>query len=100
MSRILENVLKDAKALHRSGGMSQVTMREIETLCVPKAKSLNAAEIVSLRKRLKVSQCVMADCINVSPESIRKWESGERKPSGASLRLLNVILDKGLEILR
>lgn len=100
MSKILESVLQDAKALHRAGGITNVTMREFESLCVPEVKVLDAKEISGLRKKLKVSQQVMAECVNVSVESVRKWESGDRTPSGSSLRLLNVLRSKGLEVLR
>ena len=87
-------------ALHRAGGITKVTMREFESLCVPEAKVLDAKEISGLRKKLKVSQKVMAECVNVSVESVQKWESGDRTPSGSSLRLLNVLRSKGLEVLR
>ncbi|MBP5980041.1 MAG: helix-turn-helix domain-containing protein [Halomonas sp.] len=100
MSKILESVLQNAKALHRAGGITNVTMREFESLCVPEVKALDAKEISGLRKKLKVSQQVMAERVNVSGEFVRKWESGDRTPSGSSLRLLNVLCSKGLEVLR
>jgi putative transcriptional regulator len=31
--------------------------------------------------------------------TVQKWENGEKKPSGAALRLLSVIDRKGLEVL-
>lgn len=31
------------------------------------------------------------------PSALQKWESGDNKPNGSSLRLLNIIEKKGLE---
>jgi len=43
-----------------------------------------------LRARLRLSQPVFARALNVSPETIRAWEQGKRRPDGAALRLLQV----------
>jgi transcriptional regulator with XRE-family HTH domain len=44
----------------------------------------------ALRARLRLSQSVFARALNVSPETIRAWEQGKRRPDGAALRLLQV----------
>jgi putative transcriptional regulator len=46
-----------------------------------------------------MSQAVFAAVLNVSVSSVQKWESGEKKPSGASLKLLNLVKRKGVEVL-
>jgi putative transcriptional regulator len=35
--------------------------------------------------------------LNTSPSTIRKWEAGEKRPSGPSLKLLNLLARKGIE---
>jgi transcriptional regulator with XRE-family HTH domain len=34
---------------------------------------------------------LFAQLLNVPPVTVRKWESGERNPSGAALRLLEIM---------
>jgi putative transcriptional regulator len=42
---------------------------------------------------------VFAAILNVSVSTVQKWETGEKKPGGASLKLLNLVRRKGIEIL-
>jgi putative transcriptional regulator len=41
-------------------------------------------------------QAVLATALNMSSESVQKWEQGKTKPHGAALRLLNIIKKKGI----
>ncbi len=52
-------------------------------------------EIKKIREEKNYSQSLFAKILNVSPRTIQSWESGMRKPSHASLRLLEII-DKGI----
>ncbi|HEX9690595.1 MAG TPA: helix-turn-helix domain-containing protein [Gemmatimonadales bacterium] len=54
------------------------------------APRYRGARIARLRSRLKLSQPVFAQALNVSPETIRAWEQEKRVPDGAVLRLLQV----------
>jgi putative transcriptional regulator len=45
----------------------------------------------------QVSQSVFASYLNVTKDSGRKWERGEKKPAGPSLNLLSLVERKGLE---
>ena len=49
-----------------------------------------------VRRRMGLSQTELARRIDVSPETIRKWEQGKRCPTGAARALLRV-LDKAPE---
>lgn len=49
-----------------------------------------AKRIVALRKTLRLSQPVFATALNVSAETVKKWEQGTREPEGAALRLLEL----------
>jgi len=46
-----------------------------------------------------MSQAVFAAILNTSVSTVQKWEVGKKRPSGPSLKLLNVIERKGLEAL-
>jgi len=54
-------------------------------------------KIKSLRERARISQAVLAAVLNTSLSTVQKWEVGDKKPSGPSLKLLNLIERKGLE---
>ncbi|QCC05507.1 helix-turn-helix domain-containing protein (plasmid) [Cupriavidus necator H16] len=51
----------------------------------------------ALREHLHLSQAVLASVLNTSLSTVRKWEVGDKKPSGPSVKLLNLIERKGLE---
>lgn len=54
-------------------------------------------KIKALREHAHVSQTVFAAVLNTSLSTVQKWEAGDKKPSGPSLKLLNLIARKGLE---
>jgi putative transcriptional regulator len=96
---ILKAVHETAKGLHKAGAMEEMTMREFDALCLPPVKSYTPAQIKRLRRRYKASQAVFAAYLNTSPSTVQKWEQGQKKPNGASLKLLNIVEKKGLEVL-
>jgi putative transcriptional regulator len=98
-TKILDTVHATADGLHKAGSMSTKTMREFDALCLPRVKALSAAQIKRLRTHNKASQAVFAAYLNTSPSTVQKWEQGQKKPSGASLKLLNLVEQKGLEAL-
>ena len=97
--KILDTVHETAKGLHEAGVMDTRTMREFDALCLPPVKNLSAAQIKRLRIRNKASQAVFAAYLNTSPSTVQKWEQGQKKPYGPSLKLLNLVQQKGLEAL-
>jgi putative transcriptional regulator len=97
--KILITVHETAKGLHEAGVMNARTMREFDALCLQPVKTLSAAQIKRLRTRMQVSQAVFAAYLNTSPSTVQKWERGEKKPNGPSLKLLNLVERKGLEVL-
>ena len=97
--KILDTVHKTAEGLHNAGVMSRRTMREFDALCLPPVRNLSAAQIKRLRTRNKASQAVFAAYLNTSASTVQKWEQGQKKPNGPSLKLLNLVNDKGLAAL-
>ncbi len=53
--------------------------------------ALKAREVAVLRQQLNMSQGVFAHMLNVSPKTVQSWEQGERQPSQAALRLLQIL---------
>ena len=96
---ILDVMHETAKGLHKAGAMDIKTMREIESLCLPKMKTYSATQIKRLRLKNKTSQSVFAAYLNTSASTVQKWETGQKKPNGPSLKLLNLVAQKGLEVL-
>ena len=96
---ILEVVHEGAKDLHDIGVMDDMTMREFDALCLPPVKKLTANQIKRLRMKNKASQAVFAAFLNTSVSTVQKWEQGQKKPNGPSLKLLNLVAEKGLEVL-
>jgi putative transcriptional regulator len=97
--KILDAVHQTAKGLRKAGTMDAKTMREFDALCLPPVKEYSAAQIKRLRTRNKASQAVFAAYLNTSPSTVQKWEQGQKKPNGPSLKLLNLVAQKGLEAL-
>lgn len=95
-SKILKELHDTAKDMHKIGTLDTTTMREFDALCLPPVKRLSAKQIKSLRISYKLSQPVFAAYLNISPSTVRQWENGDKEPSGPSLKLLNIVRDKGL----
>ena len=96
---ILDVIHGTAKDLNEAGVMDVQTMREFDALCLPKVEKYDAARIKALREREHVSQAVFAAYLNTSPSTVKQWEQGGKKPRGTSLKLLNLVADKGLKVL-
>ena len=96
---ILDVVHEGANDLHQAGVMKDVTLREFDALCLPPVKELSPEQIKRIRTRLKASQGVFAMYLNTSVSTVQKWEQGKKHPNGISLKLLNMVDQKGLEIL-
>ncbi len=96
--RLLSEAHQMAKDLHAVGAMDMVTMREFDAHCLPHIEKFSATKIRNVRKEAGVSQPVFANIINVSLATIKQWERGERTPSGAALKLLFIIKNKGIEV--
>jgi putative transcriptional regulator len=93
---ILRSVHKTASGLHKSGLVDKATMREFDALCLTPVTPLTPREIRALREREQVSQPVFAQYLNVRKDAVSKWERGEKRPDGPSLKLLNLVKAKGL----
>jgi putative transcriptional regulator len=99
LSRVLSEVHESALALYQSGAIDKRTMREFDDLIFPPVRELSPKQIRTLRTKSRMSQAVFAVLLNTSVSTVQKWEIGKKKPSGPSLKLLNIIQQKGFEAL-
>lgn len=95
-SSILASVHKTAAGFHEADLVDKATMREFDVLCLTPVDPLTPEEIRALRERERVSQPVFAHYLNVRKDAVSKWERGEKRPDGPSLKLLNLVKAKGL----
>ncbi len=96
---ILEVVHEGAKDLYEAGLMDEITLRKFDALCLPPVTVYDAGQIKRIRLQTKTSQGVFAAYLNTSKSTVQKWEQGAKKPNGPSLKLLNIVDQKGLEAL-
>ena len=83
--------------LYEAGLLPKRTMRDFDERCLTPVKPLSARKIRQLRLREKASQSVFAWHLGVSTNLISQWERGEKKPQGASLKLLTLVEKNGLD---
>ncbi len=95
-SDVLQSVHSVAEDLYAVGAIDKATMREFDRACLTAVDELAPAEIKLIRNKAGMSQRVFALTLNVAPSLVSQWERGEKKPSGPSLKLLNLADKKGV----
>ena len=98
-SPAFEAIHSAASGLFSVDAIPQETMRSFDAACLSRAESLQPIEIKALREGLNVSQPVFARYLNTSVSTVQKWETGAKRPSGMSLKLLSVVQKHGLKVL-
>lgn len=97
MDKRLQKMHQMAERFHATGTVDQLTMRKIDALAMQDAlDNYSADKIKEIRAREGISQGVLATILNMSSESVKKWEQGKSKPQGAALRLLSIIDRNGI----
>jgi putative transcriptional regulator len=82
--------------LHDGGIIGKQTMRRFDEACLTPIRPLKPEEIKAIREKERVSQTVFANYLHVTSSLVSKWERGEKRPSGASLKLLSLVQKNGL----
>ena len=95
-SAVMASVHETAEGLHAAGVIDKRTMREFDESCLTPVRQLDAEQIRSLRLRESVSQAVFTRYLNVTTGLVSQWERGEKRPQGASLKLLALVERNGL----
>jgi len=83
--------------MFRLGIVDRKTMREFDVRCLTPVDDLTAADIVAMRDKAGVSQAVFARALNITTDYVSKIERGEKRPRGATLKLLSLVRRKGLD---
>ncbi|HJZ42270.1 MAG TPA: helix-turn-helix domain-containing protein [Hyphomicrobiaceae bacterium] len=104
-ARMRSEIVEAMRGLHRIGAVSdadleKTTLRMLGRAALPKVAELSPSEIAEVRERTGVSQAVLAGFLNVATSTVSQWERGERRPTGAALKLLHVVKRSGIEALR
>ncbi len=71
-------------------------MRDFDLSCLTPVAPLAPEAIRHIRELSHMSQATFARALNVSTVLISKWERGEVRPSGPSLKLLALADKKGI----
>jgi putative transcriptional regulator len=95
-SRLMASTHETAEGLHAAGVMDKRSMREFDQLCLTQVRPFKPSEIRALRLREGASQAVFARYLNVTTGLVSKWERGEKRSQGASLKLANLVARSGL----
>jgi len=96
-SDALEVLHETMSGLHRHGVINKATMRHFDVGCLTAVEELDAAGIKAIREEAGFSQSTFALALNVTTSLVSKWERGEKKPSGPSLKLLALAKVKGID---
>ena len=88
-----------AKDLHEIGHISDEQMREFDIKCRRPPARYTPTQIKRIREKTTSSQSIFASCLNVSTDTVRRWERGQSQPQGPALRVLSVLDQKGLSAL-
>lgn len=96
-SESLRSAHKAMEAIHRVGGVDKATMRRFDLACLTPVAELEPDEIKRIREKSNMSQATFALALNVKTSVVSKWERGEKRPSGPSLKLLALADKKGID---
>jgi putative transcriptional regulator len=95
-SPVFAAIHETVEDLHNAGVMDKMTMRHFDQMCLTPVKPLTPRQIARIREQEQASQAVFARHLGVSVNLISQWERGEKKPQGASLKLLTLVKKNGL----
>ena len=96
-STIAETVHEGIRGMNRLGLVDKKTMREFDVRCLTPVDDLSAKDIQTIRRREGISQAILARCLNLTTGQISQLERGAKHARGATLKLLCLIEEKGLE---
>ena len=78
----LEEAIRHAKG--------EITLKTTTLELPDRPPEVGAAELTKVRLASGMSQALFARLLNVSTRTVQSWEQGQRKPSQAALRLIQV----------
>jgi putative transcriptional regulator len=94
MGKLFEGLKKGMEEIiaHKEG---KITLKS-EFIEIPEPpKEYSPKKIKNIRAKWNYSQGIFAKVLNVSLKTVQAWESGDRNPNHAALRLLEIV-DMGI----
>ena len=90
--KITVNIFEDMKAALKGAAAYE---RGEPSTCASqrmpsRPKPISPKEVRHIREALNASQSLFASYLNVSPNAVRSWEQGTRRPRQAALKLLAI----------
>jgi putative transcriptional regulator len=68
--------------VHQLGFITKRKMQQYDALCVSTAPDFDTQNILALREQHQLSQTLPAAMLNPNLSTVRKWELGNKHPSG------------------
>jgi putative transcriptional regulator len=88
----LEEAIREARG--------EITLKTTTLELPDRPPPIPPEDLTALRLRSQMSQAVFARLLNVSTKTVQSWEQGDRKPSQAALRLIQVFQNDPDGVLR
>ena len=95
-SEALAAAHETALGLTEAGVMAKRTMKVFDDMCLTPVEDMAPERIREIRLRENASQVMFARYLNVTTGLVSQWERGEKRPRGASLKLLTLVAKNGL----
>ena len=95
-SELLASVHETALGMTDAGVICKRTMKAFDEMCLTPVEEMAPEDIRALRLRENASQAVFARHLNVTTGLVSQWERGQKRPRGASLKLLTLVAKNGL----
>ena len=98
-SQVFEMVEEELHLLNEIKDVS-LSIKKFNKIKYLQSKEYESRDVVRIRKKLHVSQSVLAYLLNASESTVKKWEIGAKKPGGANCRLLQILDKLGVGVLQ
>jgi putative transcriptional regulator len=95
MSKQFDSIMKGLNELleYTKGDTTKARSRVVETpdIKIAPLNSFTKEEVKQIRLNNNLTLKSFASCLGVSQKTVESWENGTNMPSGASLRLLQIL---------
>jgi putative transcriptional regulator len=104
-TRMRHEIVEAMRGLRKVGvvnehELTKTTLRMLGKEALPTVEAMSPADIAGVRAQSGISQAVLAAYLNVAVGTVSQRERGERQPTGAALKLLNIVKQNGIDALR
>jgi putative transcriptional regulator len=98
MNKQFDSIMEGLNELleYTNGDTTKARLRVVETpdIKIAPLNNLTKEEIKQIRLNNNLTLKSFASCLGVSQKTVESWENGTNLPSGASLRLLQILETK------